>query len=52
MEQKQQDAVSKTENLPYTKPQLTEFGDVRSLTASGSSGGAESGGSLMNMIMV
>lgn len=36
---------------PYATPQLTVFGDVRSLTATGSINGAEGGGSAMSMIM-
>lgn len=40
-----------SERLAYTKPQLTVFGDVRSLTATGSILGSEGGGSAMSMIM-
>lgn len=35
-----------TQPLPYSKPQLKVFGDVRDLTATGSAMGAEMTGSM------
>ena len=52
MESNKVDKQTNGQPQPYSKPQLTVFGDVRSLTASGTDNGSESGPNAMVMSMV
>ncbi|MCX7032449.1 MAG: hypothetical protein NT046_00530 [Arenimonas sp.] len=53
MESQIKQTENNNERLPYSKPQLTVFGEVRSLTASGSQMGDENAMSINDlMIMV